>query len=110
MMKMVVGMIQPFKLQDVTLALASVPGFPGMTVSDARGFGREHLEVSTDRLENLTDFMPCVRVEIVVEDDVLDSVVETLLTAAHTGRRGDGKVVVYTVEQVYAVQSHGSET
>jgi nitrogen regulatory protein P-II 1 len=108
-MKIVIAMIQPFKLQDVTLALESIPGFPGMTVSDARGFGREHLEGSHGRLENLTDFTPCVRVEIIVEDGSLDSVVETLVTAAHTGRRGDGKVVVCPVERSYDVQRDGSE-
>jgi nitrogen regulatory protein P-II 1 len=105
-MKMIVAMIQPFKLQDVTLALESVPGFPGMTVSDARGFGREHLEESGDRLEKLTDFSPCVRVEIIVEDDALDQVVETLVSSAHTGRRGDGKIIVHSVERLYDVQRH----
>jgi nitrogen regulatory protein P-II 1 len=108
-MKMIVAMIQPFKLQDVTLALKSVPGFSGMTVSDARGFGLEHLETSGDRLENLTDFKPCVRLEIEVEDEVLEAVVDTLLSAAHTGRRGDGKVTVHSVERAYDVRSQGSE-
>jgi nitrogen regulatory protein P-II 1 len=105
-MKMIIGMIQPFKLQDVTLALASLSGFPGMTVSEARGFGREHLEVRGDRLEELTDFTQCVRIEIIVEDELLDSVVDTLLRAAHTGRRGDGKVAVYELEGYFDVRLH----
>jgi nitrogen regulatory protein PII len=103
-MKIVTAMIQPFKLQDVTLALEAVPGFPGMTVSDARGFGREHLQGPHDRLEDLTDFMPCARVEIVVGDDLVDTVVRTLLGAAHTGRRGDGTVIVHAAERAYAIR------
>lgn len=109
MKKMIVAMIQPFKLQDVTLALESVPGFPGMTVSDARGFGRTHIEGPPDRLEDLTDFRPCVRVEIVVDDGMLDSVVEALLRGAHTGARGDGTVLVHAVEQSHDIQSFGRE-
>jgi nitrogen regulatory protein P-II 1 len=108
-MKMIVAMIQPFKLQDVTLALAAVPGFPGMTVSDARGFGREHLDSAADRLESLTDFKQCARIEIVVEDDAADAVFEALVASANTGRRGDGKVVVYPLERSYDVQHYGEE-
>lgn len=103
-MNMVTAVIQPFKLQDVILALEAVPGFPGMTVWDARGFGREHLEGPHDRLEDLTDFKPCVRVEIVVGDDLLDRVVDTLRRAAHTGRRGDGVVIVRPVEESYRIR------
>jgi nitrogen regulatory protein P-II 1 len=106
-MKLVTAVIQPFKLQDVTLALGALPDFPGMTVSEARGFGRQHLEIQGDRLEELTDFKPCVRVEIVVEDGLQDSVVTTLLRAAHTGRRGDGVLVVQALEEVHRVASSG---
>jgi nitrogen regulatory protein P-II 1 len=104
-MKMIVAMIKPFKLQDVTLALEAVPGFPGMTVSDAKGFGRTHLEGPPDRQEDLTDFRACVRVEILVDADMLEPVLEGLLKGAHTGARGDGRVVVYPVERTVDIET-----
>ncbi len=104
-MKMVTAFIQPFKLEDVTRALSAIPEFPGMTVSEMRGFGREHLEQIHDRLEALTDFRSGVRVEILVEDEtLLESVVKALRTAAHTGRRGDGKVMVSPLEQAQSIR------
>ena len=108
-MKMVTAVIQPFKLQDVTLEMAAVPGFRGMTVSDARGFGREHPDELPDRLEDLTDFKPCVRVEIVVGDKLLKTVVKRLLRAAHTGRKGDGIVVVQDLEEFYSIRKPPEE-
>ena len=108
-MKMIVAMVQPFKIQDVTLALKAIPGFPGMTVLDARGFGRAHLEGLPDRQEDLTDFKACVQVEILVQDDMLDPVLDALLRGAHTGARGDGRVVVYPIERSYDIQSWDPE-
>lgn len=104
-MKLITAVIQPFKLDDVVLALEAVPGFPGMTVSDARGFGREHVEGVHDRREELTDFASCVRVEIAAEDHQVTQVVTQLLAAAHTGRRGDGRVWVHALEEMHSVRT-----
>ncbi len=103
-MRMVTAIIQPFKLDDVVLALEEIPGFPGMTVTDARGFGRDHLEGPHDRAEDLSDFRRRVRVEIVVDDEMTARVVETLRCAAHTGRRGDGEVIVWSVDRTYDIR------
>ena len=108
-MKMVTAMIQPFKLQEVTLEMAAVPGFRGMTVSDAKGFGRENPDQLPEKLESLTDFKPCVRVEMVVDDRLLDTVVKRLWRAAHTGRKGDGIVIVRDVEELYSIRKPPGE-
>ncbi len=109
-MKMIVAMIKPFKLQDVVLALESVPGFPGMTVSESRGFGRTHLDGPPDRLKDLTDFNPCARVEIIVDDGLSDIVVDALLRGAHTGTDGDGILVVHALDESYSVRYGGGES
>lgn len=105
---MVVAIIQPFKLDAVTLALERLPGFGGMTVSDCRGFGREKLVPEAEDGEGraswlklpgeggVIDFTPKVRLEVAVAGRrQAEVVVETIARAAHTGRRGDGKVFVW---------------
>ena len=103
-MKMVVAVIQPFKLDEVVLALEKLPVPPAVTVSDARGYDWHHVLGERDRGEELTDFTACVRVEIAVEDEHLMSVVRTLRQSAHTGRRGDGHVWVQPVEASYSIR------
>ena len=103
-MKMVLAVIQPFKLDEVVLALEEFPVPPGVTVSDAHGYDQEHALGEHDREEELTDFRPCVRVEIAVEDEYVMPVVRALRSAAHTGRRGDGRVWVQPVEATYSIR------
>ncbi|MBT8338088.1 MAG: P-II family nitrogen regulator [Gemmatimonadetes bacterium] len=98
-MKMILTYLPPYRLDRVTRALEHVEGFTGMTVTPARGFGREKLEDDArDVRDQLDDFTPTVRVEAVVSDDRAEAVVQAVLAAAHTGARGDGKIFVLPVE------------
>lgn len=112
---MVMAVIQPFKLDSVTRALGDVPGFAGVTVSDCRGFGREKLDVSREKPDEvqqyqgdagLTDFTPKVRLEIAVAGRAsADAVADALLQAAHTGRRGDGKVFLWPIAAALRIRT-----
>ncbi len=106
-MKLVSAVIKKVKLDDVTLALEEVPGFPGMTITDARGMDREHVEHPDTLQEELTDFRPCIRLEVLVEDELAPRVVEAIRCAAHTGLRGDGRVWVQRVEEAYDIRCEG---
>ena len=104
-MKMVTAIIKPFKLEDVKSALEA-QGVNGLTVSEASGFGRQkgHTEVYRGA-EYTVDLVPKVRVEVLVGDESADLVVDTIVTAAQTGRIGDGKVWVVPVEAVVRVRT-----
>ena len=104
-MKLIVGIIKPFKLDDVKDALKDM-GVQGLTVSDVQGFGRQrgHTEVYRGA-EYTIDFVPKVRVEILVDDADTERVVQTLLETARTGKIGDGKVWVGPVESVYRIRT-----
>ena len=111
-MKEVKAIIQQFKLSSVTRALQDIPGFPGMTVSDCRGFGKEKGKEGPHRVvEDLIDYIPKVRIEIMINDGMVDLVVETIAKAAHTGNPGDGKVFVYDIEKAVRIKTfqHGEE-
>ncbi|OGP25202.1 MAG: transcriptional regulator [Deltaproteobacteria bacterium GWB2_55_19] len=111
-MKEVKAIIQQFKLSSVTRALQEIPGFPGMTVSDCRGFGKEKGKEGPHRVvEDLIDYIPKVRIEIMINDEMVDLVVETIAKAAHTGNPGDGKVFVYDIEKAVRIKTfqHGEE-
>lgn len=111
-MKEVKAIIQQFKLSSVTRALQEIPGFPGMTVSDCRGFGKEKGKEGPHRVvEDLIDYIPKVRIEIMLKDELVDLVVETISKAAHTGNPGDGKVFVYDIEKAVRIKTfeHGEE-
>jgi nitrogen regulatory protein P-II 1 len=103
--KLIVGIIKPFKLDDVKEALKDM-GVQGLTVSDVQGFGRQrgHTEVYRGA-EYTIDFVPKVRVEILVDDADTERVVQTLLETARTGKIGDGKVWVVPVESVYRIRT-----
>ena len=110
-MKLITAIIKPFKLDDVKTALRSA-GVEGMTVSEVRGFGRQGGHTETYRgTEYQIDFVPKVRLEIVVDDSAVDSVTETLAEAARTGKIGDGKIWVTTVESLVRIRTgeSGSE-
>lgn len=104
-MKLVTGVIKPFKLDDVKAALESF-GVAGITVSEVQGYGRQrgHTEVYRGA-EYRVDFVPKVRVEVLVEDDDSDDVVEVIVKSAATGKIGDGKVWVTPIETVVRVRT-----
>ena len=104
-MKKVEAIIKPFKLDDVREAIAEV-GITGMTVTEVKGFGRQkgHTELYRGA-EYVVDFLPKMRVEVVVPDDAVDSVVEAIIKAANTGKIGDGKVFVSPVERVIRIRT-----
>ena len=104
-MKVVVAVIKPFKLDEVKEALEGL-GIQGMTVSDVRGFGRQrgHTEVYRGA-EYQVDFLPKTRLEILVDDDQVDSVVKAIVTGARSDAIGDGKVWVVPAEQVIRIRT-----
>ena len=104
-MKLVVAIIKPFKLDDVREALAEV-GVQGITVTEVKGFGRQkgHTELYRGA-EYVVDFLPKIRLEVAVADDQLDRVLEAIQTSARTGKIGDGKIFVSTLEQVIRIRT-----
>ena len=104
-MKMIVAIIKPFKLDDVKDALHGV-GVTGITVTEAKGFGRQkgHTELYRGA-EYVIDFLPKVKLEVVVEDGLADNVVEAIAGAARTGSIGDGKIFVLDVEQALRIRT-----
>ena len=110
-MKMVSAIIKPFKLDDVREALSEI-GVSGITVVEVKGFGRQkgHTELYRGA-EYVVDFLPKIKVEIAVDDDVLDQVIEAITTAAKTGKIGDGKIFVFDLGQVVRIRTgeSGSE-
>ena len=99
------AIIKPFKLDDVREALSEA-GVSGLTVTEVKGFGRQkgHTELYRGA-EYVVDFLPKVKIELVVADNMLDRCVETIVTAARTGKIGDGKIFVTTVEQVVRIRT-----
>ena len=104
-MKQVTAMSKPFKLDDVREALAEV-GVQGMTVSEVKGFGRQkgHTEIYRGA-EYAVDFLPKIKIDIVLADEMVERAVEAIIQAAHTGKVGDGKVFVSPVEQVVRIRT-----
>jgi len=104
-MKLIVGIVKPFKVDDVKDAVKDL-GIQGLTVSDVQGFGRQrgHTEVYRGA-EYTIDFVPKVRVEILVDDNDVDRVVSRLIETARTGKIGDGKVWVVPVEQAWRIRT-----
>jgi nitrogen regulatory protein P-II 1 len=104
-MKLIIAFIKPFKLEEVKDALKGI-GVNGMSVGEIRGFGRQSGQTEVYRgAEYKVEFVPKVRVEIVVDDDNVDRVVSAIETAARTGEIGDGKIVVVGVEQVLRIRT-----
>lgn len=104
-MKLVTAIVKPFKLDDVKDALKSA-GVAGMTVSEVRGFGRQGGHTETYRgSEYQIDFVPKSRLDIVVDDAVVESVVEAIVSAAATGKIGDGKVWVTDIDDLVRIRT-----
>lgn len=108
-MKMIIAVVQPFMLTKLTRALEDIDDFPGMTITDVHGFGREKTqhEPGTDhrRIEDVVDFVKKVRLEIAARDSMAERVVSTIATTAHTGNRGDGKVFVLALEDAIRIKT-----
>ena len=104
-MKKIEAIIKPFKMEDVREALADV-GVNGMTVTEVKGFGRQkgHTELYRGA-EYQVDFLPKMKIEIILSDDVVDRAIEAITSAANTGKIGDGKVFVYNVEQAIRIRT-----
>ena len=104
-MKKVEAIIKPFKLEEVKEALAEL-GIEGMTVTEVKGFGRQkgHTELYRGA-EYVVDFLPKVKIEAAVDDAIVDRVIEAIESAARTGKIGDGKVFVSTLEQVVRIRT-----
>ena len=104
-MKLIVAIIKPFKLDEVREALADV-GVNGLTVTEVKGFGRQkgHTELYRGA-EYVADFLPKLKIEAVVADDILEQAIEAIRKAAYTGKIGDGKIFVYEVEQAIRIRT-----
>ena len=104
-MKQITAIIKPFKLDEVREALASV-GVTGLTVTEVKGFGRQkgHTELYRGA-EYVVDFLPKLKIDVVVADDNVDAVIDAIVKAARTGRIGDGKIFVRSVEQVIRIRT-----
>ena len=104
-MKLIMAVVKPFKLDDVREALAEV-GVQGITVTEVKGFGRQkgHTELYRGA-EYVVDFLPKIKLEAAVVDDQLDRVVEAIQVSARTGKIGDGKIFVSTLEQVIRIRT-----
>ncbi len=104
-MKKVEAIIKPFKLDEVREALSEI-GVTGLTVTEVKGFGRQkgHTELYRGA-EYVVDFLPKVKVEVIIGDAMVERAIEALIKAAHTGKIGDGKIFVTTVEQVVRIRT-----
>ncbi|MFN9630739.1 MAG: P-II family nitrogen regulator [Cyanobacteriota bacterium] len=107
-MKMITALIRPSKLDAVKLALVSID-IVGMTVTDARGFGRQKGQIERYRgTEFKVDFLPKIKLMVIVPDEKLDSAISAITAAAHTGEIGDGKIFVSPVEDVIRIRTGDS--
>lgn len=104
-MKKIEAIIKPFKLDEVKQALSEM-GLQGMTISEVKGYGRQkgHKEIYRGA-EYLVDFIPKIKIEIIVSSDRVDQVIETIRKAANTGKIGDGKIFIMPMEQVVRVRT-----
>ena len=104
-MKLVTAIIKPFRLDDVRNALSEV-GVNGMTVTEVKGFGRQRGHTELYRgAEYVVDFLPKLKIEIVVVEDQVDACIEAITSAARTGKIGDGKIFVTSVEKVVRIRT-----
>ena len=104
-MKLIMAVIKPFRLDDVRDALSEI-GIKGMTVTEVKGFGRQkgHTELYRGA-EYAVDFLPKIKLEVAVPSDLVDRVIESITTAAQTGKIGDGKIFVSAIEQVTRIRT-----
>ena len=104
-MKMITAIIKPFKLDDVRQAVSDI-GIKGITVTDVKGFGRQRGHTELYRgAEYTVDFLPKAKIELAVADDIVEQVVDVIIQTARTGKIGDGKIFVTTVEQAVRIRT-----
>lgn len=104
-MKLITAVVKPFKLDDVRAALSDV-GVQGMTVTEVKGFGRQkgHTELYRGA-EYVVDFLPKVKIELAVDDSMVDQAVEAILKAAQTGKIGDGKIFISPLDEIIRIRT-----
>ena len=104
-MKKIEAIVKPFKLDEIKEALQDI-GLQGITVVEAKGFGRQkgHTELYRGA-EYVVDFLPKVKIELVIEDTKLDAAIEAIQATAYTGRIGDGKIFIYNIEEVIRIRT-----
>ncbi|HEY7672853.1 MAG TPA: P-II family nitrogen regulator [Gammaproteobacteria bacterium] len=104
-MKLITAVIKPFRLDDVRNALAEV-GVQGMTVTEVKGFGRQRGHTELYRgAEYVVDFLPKVKIEVAVSDNLVERSIEAIIEAAKTGKVGDGKIFITNIEQVHRIRT-----
>lgn len=104
-MKLVTAIVKPFRLDDVRNALSEV-GIQGMTVSEVKGFGRQRGHTELYRgAEYVVDFLPKAKIEVAVSDDMVERTVEAIVDSAKTGKVGDGKIFITTIDQVLRIRT-----
>ncbi len=104
-MKLITAIIKPFKLDEVREALSAI-GVQGISVTEIKGFGRQkgHTELYRGA-EYIVDFLPKIKIEIALDDDLVDSAIEAIESSARTGKIGDGKIFVFPLEQVIRIRT-----
>jgi nitrogen regulatory protein PII len=103
--KLVVAIIKPFKLDDVQEALSSL-GISGMTITEVRGYGRQKGHSDTFQgAEYVIDFLPKIKIELLLDDDQIEQTCETIMKSARTGKVGDGKIWIVDVNQVWRIRT-----
>ncbi len=109
-MKLIMAVIKPFKLDEVREAISSI-GIEGMTVTEVKGFGRQkgHAEIYRGA-EYTLNFLPKIKLEIAVNDDLVERAIEAIKTTAHTGKIGDGKIFVYDISSVLRIRTGELDT
>lgn len=106
-MKEIKAIIRPFKLDDVVTALHKIEGLPGLTISEIKGFGKSKAKNAKDAIaEGLHLYIKRVKIEIVVDDDLVDEVVDTIQRISHTGNTGDGKIFVIDVKNTIKIRTN----
>jgi nitrogen regulatory protein P-II 2 len=109
-MKLIMAIIKPFKLDEVREALTPL-GVQGLTVSEVKGFGRQKGQTEIYRgAEYVVNFLPKVKIEVAVNDDLADRVIEAIQTSARTGKIGDGKIFVIDIQQAFRIRTGESNT
>ena len=106
-MKEIKAIIRPFKLLEVTEELHKIEGLPGVTVSDIKGFGKSRAKNAKDKIVyEMVEFIPRIKLEVVVHDEMVDDVVNVIQKFAHTGNTGDGKIFVINVEEIVKIRTN----
>ena len=106
-MKKIKAIIRPFKLLEVTDELQRIEGLPGVTVSEIKGFGKGRAKNAEDKIVyDMIEFIPRVKLEVVVVDEMVEEVVNVLQKYSHTGNSGDGKIFIFNVEEVVKIRTN----